>query len=155
MEIGYLYMLFGLFSYSVLGILHKLADVLQCRPRMINALLFGWSTLFVTAFVLLSPALEKRIPVPVAWIAVPSGAAAGIAILAFQSGIRYGKIATSWLIINLSTGLPVLGSVVLYRERIDFRKGLALVCILISILLLWKDKRDQEHRLEVTAGTGE
>ncbi|MGH9662795.1 MAG: EamA family transporter [Bryobacteraceae bacterium] len=154
MNIGYLYMFLGLFSFSVLGVLHKLAEVMNCRPRMINLLLFGWSTLLVAAFVLLSPGLEKSIPGEVGLIALPSGLGAGLAILTFQAGIRYGKIATSWLIINLSAGLPVLGSIALYHERVDARKAIALVSILISMLFLWKDKRDQEAREAASKAAG-
>jgi drug/metabolite transporter (DMT)-like permease len=144
MYLGYFFMMGGLVAFSIMGVLHKLAEVWHCRPRMINMLLFGWSTAFVCAFVLLSPGIDPHIPARVVTIALPSGLGAAIAILSFQAGIQYGKIATSWLIINLSTGLPTAASIFLYHERVDARKLVALGCMLASILLLWKDKKSQE-----------
>jgi len=146
MGIGYLFMFGGLLAFSMMGVLHKLAEVWDCRPRMINVLLFAWSTAFICGYVALSPGVDSHIPLNVATIATPSGLGAAIAILSFQSGIQYGKIATSWLIINLSTGLPTAASILLYGEKVDARKSIALVCMLGSMLLLWKDKKDQEEQ---------
>jgi drug/metabolite transporter (DMT)-like permease len=146
MNIGYLFMLGGLVAFSMMGVLHKLAEVSDCRPPMINALLFAWSTVFICGFVVLSPGIEGHVPLRVATVAAPSGLSAAIAILTFQSGIKYGRIATSWLIINLSTGLPAAVSIFLYHENVDARKLLALVFMLGSMLLLWKDKKDQEQQ---------
>lgn len=138
--------MFGsLLAFSMMGVLHKLAEVSRCRPRMINVLLFTWSTLFVCAYVAIAPGAGLHIPAKVAIIALPSGLGAAVAILSFQTGIQYGKIATSWLIINLSTGLPTVASIWLYHEKVDARKLIALACMLASMLLLWKDKKDQER----------
>ena len=63
-----------------------------------------------------------------------------------MAGIRYGKISTSWLIINLSAAIPAVGSVLLYHEPISTRKITILVLAVISVLLLWKDKQDDEAR---------
>jgi drug/metabolite transporter (DMT)-like permease len=144
--------MFGsLLAFSMMGVLHKLAEVSRCRPRMINVLLFAWSTVFVCAYVAIAPGAGLHIPAKVAIIALPSGLGAAVAILSFQTGIQYGKIATSWLIINLSTGLPTAASIWLYHETVDARKLIALACMLASMLLLWKDKKDQERSAE-TAG---
>jgi drug/metabolite transporter (DMT)-like permease len=148
MSVGYLFMLGGLLAFSMMGVLHKLAEVRRCQPRMINVLLFAWSTVFVCAYVAISPDLDAHIPAKVATIALPSGLGAALAILSFQTGIQYGKIATSWLIINLSTGLPTAASIVLYHEKVDARKLIALACMLGSMLLLWKDKKNQEQKAE-------
>ena len=148
MSVGYLFMLGGLLAFSMMGVLHKLAEVRRCRPRMINVLLFAWSTLFVSAYVAILPDLQMTIPAKVAAIALPSGLGAAVAILSFQTGIQYGKIATSWLIINLSTGLPTAASILFYGEKVDARKLIALACMLGSILLLWKDKKNLEQKTE-------
>jgi drug/metabolite transporter (DMT)-like permease len=65
---------------------------------------------------------------------------ASVAILAFQKGIRFGKISTSWLIINLSTAVPTILSIVCYGEHVGFRRALALGAIVLSLFFLWKDK---------------
>ena len=41
---------------------------------------------------------------------------AAIALWLFQRGLRYGRIATSWLLINLSSAVPTALSVIVYHE---------------------------------------
>jgi drug/metabolite transporter (DMT)-like permease len=154
MRFGYLFMFGGLVAFSMMGVLHKLAEVYHCRPAMINVLLFAWSTLLVCGYVAFSPEVSGQVPLRVAAIALPAGFSAAIAILTFQSGIKYGKIATSWLIINLSTGLPTAASILVYHEKVNARKLVALACMLGSMLLLWKDKRDQERAAAMAAMEG-
>ena len=146
MNPGYVYMLLALGSFSLLGIFHKVADVKKCRPSAITALLYTWSFLFVAAFILFSKRGNLQIPSTVGWIAIPFGISAAIALLAFQAGIRFGKISTSWLIINLSAGIPTVGSILIYREPVGLQKSTALVLIVISIVFLWKDKQIEDRR---------
>jgi drug/metabolite transporter (DMT)-like permease len=142
---AYLYTLLGLLSFSALGVFHKLADTLKCRPGPVNALLYGWSLIF--AAVLLAVRSQGwSSPGSVAALAVPFGVSASIAILAFQAGIRHGDIATSWLAINLSSGIPTLASILIYHEPVGLQRAVALSLIPISMALLWKDKRDAEAR---------
>jgi hypothetical protein len=42
--------------------------------------------------------------------------------------------------------LPTAASIFLYGEKVDARKFVALLCMLGSMLLLWKDKQDQEQQ---------
>ncbi|MCC7156683.1 MAG: EamA family transporter [Bryobacterales bacterium] len=142
---GYLYALLGLLSFGGLGIFHKLADTCKCRPAQVNALLYCWSLAFV-AIALLVQNRGWHVPSSVPILALPFGICASIAILAFQAGIRYGDIATSWLAINLSSGLPTLASILIYHEPVGWRRGLALCLIPVSMTLLWKDKAEAERR---------
>jgi EamA domain-containing membrane protein RarD len=143
---GHVYMLLGLLSFGMLGILHKLADVKGSRPSAINALLAGSSLLFVFLFVIFGTPAGLAVPSRVAWIALPFGVAASLAILAFQAGVKHGPIATSWLAINLSAGIPTVASILIYGEPVGVGKALALVLIPVSMFLLWKDKKEQEAR---------
>lgn len=147
MSEGYLYTLLGLLAFSALGVFHKLADTLKCRPSPINALMYGWSLVFVTMAIVLRGA-EWRSPTSVSALALPFGVSASIAILAFQAGIRHGDIATSWLAINLSSGLPTVASILIYHEPVGLKRAIALSLIPLSMALLWKDKRDTERRHE-------
>jgi drug/metabolite transporter (DMT)-like permease len=99
---------------------------------------------FVAAFASGQP--PARTPATVIQIALPFGAVAALAGVAFQAGIRYGKLATSWLIINFSAAVPTLASVLIYHERIRKRHSLALLLMAISVVLLWKDKQADERR---------
>ena len=142
---GFIYALLGLLGFSALGVFHKLADTLQCRPAPVNALLYGWSLVFVTLLIVLRGE-ELRTPANVATLALPFGIFASIAILAFQAGIRHGDIATSWLAINLSSGLPTIASILVYHEPVGLQRAIALCLIPVSMALLWKDKKDAESR---------
>jgi multidrug transporter EmrE-like cation transporter len=57
-----------------------------------------------------------------------------------QTSLRYGNISTSWLAINLSAGIPTLGSILLYHEQLNLRKACSLSLIVVALVLLWKDK---------------
>ena len=145
MNYGYLFMIAGLLSFSALGMLLKVADVKKCRPSALNALIYGWSLLFSLITVTLIRGASATAPASVFWIAIPFGVSASIAILAFQAGLRYGNIATSWLAINLSAAIPTIASILIYHEPLGTRKTIALLLIPISISLLWIDKQRDER----------
>lgn len=146
MATGQIYMLLGLLSFSLLGVLHKVADVKESRPSAITALLASSSLLFVFLFVLVGTSTGPAVPMRVATIAIPFGTAASVAILAFQAGVKHGNIATSWLAINLSAGIPTVASILIYDEPVGAGKALALALIPVSMFLLWKDKKAQQER---------
>ena len=143
MNHGQFDLLAGLLSFSALGIMFKIADVKKCRPSAINALMYGWSVLIALALTTLQSS-SVGAPASVFFIALPFGMAASVAILALQAGIHYGNISTSWLAINLSAVIPTLGSILIYDEPVSAVKVIALLLIPVSMLLLWKDKRDAE-----------
>ncbi|MPY86982.1 MAG: hypothetical protein GEU99_03580 [Luteitalea sp.] len=151
MNVGQIYMLLALLSFSLLGVFHKLADVKQCRPSAVNALLYTWSLVFVAVLVLFTKQTAPTAPQAVVSIALPFGICASVAILAFQAGIRHGNIATSWLAINLSAGIPTVASIVVYGEPVVPGKAVALALIPISMFLLWTDKKHEARR---TAAAG-
>jgi drug/metabolite transporter (DMT)-like permease len=147
---GQIYMLLGLLSFSLLGVFHKLADVIHSRPSPITALLYSWSLLFVFGFVVLGTETGTAAPSTVMAVALPFGICAAVAILAFQAGIKHGTIATSWLAINLSAGIPTVASILIYDEPVKAGTAVALALIPISMFLLWKDKKDEERRREAS-----
>ncbi len=143
---GFLYILLSVGGFSVIGVAAKVADLKRCRPMPLSALMCAWALLAAGLFAAGTPQ-RFQAPTAVYWIALPFGAAAVIGALAFLTGVRYGKISTSWLIINLSAAVPAVGSVLLYREPVSARKLLALSLVLVSIVLLWLDRqrdRDKE-----------
>ena len=154
MNLAYVYMIAGLLSFSLLGVFHKVADVKQCRPAAVNALIYGWSLLFsiITVAVIQGAALSA--PSGVVWTGIPFGICASVAVLAFQAGIRHGDIATSWLAINLSSGIPTVASILIYGEPLTTRKTIALLMIPVSMSLIWVDKRRSDRaRAEAEASS--
>jgi EamA domain-containing membrane protein RarD len=132
-------------SFSLLGVLHKVADVKQSRPSAITALLYVWSLVLVLTFVVLRTESGPAAPAAVVTVALPFGVCAAVAILAFQAGVKHGNIATSWLAINLSSGIPTVASIIIYHEQLTPMKAVALSLIPVSMFLLWKDKKDAEQ----------
>lgn len=139
MTSGHIFMLLGLFSFGVLGVFHKLADVKSADPKALTAMLYSSSVLFV--FLTLITTHQKPIAAAsILLIAISFGISAGVAILAFQAGIRFGNITTSWLVINLSSAIPTVLSIVIYKETVTPVKAVALLLIPIAIGLLWKER---------------
>ncbi len=139
-------MLLALLSFSLLGVCHKVADVKQCRPSTINALLYLSSFMLVFGLVTVVNRSSPATPAGVVSIAIPFGISASIAILAFQAGIRHGSIATSWLVINLSSAIPTVASILIYRETVTPAKALAMMLIPAAMVLLWIDKKHAGRR---------
>jgi len=145
---GHVFLFLGLLSFGILGVFHKLADVKNADPKALTAVLYSSSLLFALLSLL---AIKHQNPIassPVILTALPFGVAAGIAILAFQAGIRHGNITTSWLVINLSSAIPTILSIVIYRERVTPVKAIALFLIPVAIGLLWKERINASRRAE-------
>ncbi|HWA93849.1 MAG TPA: EamA family transporter [Terracidiphilus sp.] len=151
MPLGYLYMILSLTSFGLIGITAKFADTRNCRPSAIYTMAYAWSLLFGALFVLVSRHGDFHVPAVVYAIALPFGAAGAIGGIVFMSGIRYGKISTSWLIINLSAAIPAVGSIAIYHEQVSPRKIAVLILAVVAVLLLWKDKQMDEARATQTA----
>lgn len=146
MNVGYLYMALSMLFLGMIGIVAKLADMRGCKPYAIYTMAYGWSFFFSVLFVIMFRRANFHVPPVVYVIALPFGLAGALAGIAFMSGIHYGKISTSWLIINLSAALPAAGSIVFYHEHVSPRKILVLALAIASLFLLWKDKESDEKR---------
>ncbi|MCI0420093.1 MAG: EamA family transporter [Acidobacteria bacterium] len=147
---AYIFMLLGLLSFAAMGVFHKLADIFHCHPLHLTLFTMAFAALFavINAF-LFNPDASIGVPSEVILIAVPFGIFAAAAFWFFQRGLRFGKIATSWLVINLSSAVPTVLSILVYREPVNGRKVMVLLLVLISLLLLWWDRyRDQNKGAE-------
>ncbi len=50
--------------------------------------------------------------------------------------LKYGKISTSWIVLNLAVLIPILASIFIWKEIPDIKKILGICLIPISFLLL-------------------
>ncbi|MBS1800606.1 MAG: hypothetical protein JSS95_12370 [Acidobacteria bacterium] len=148
MPLGYLYMMLSLTSFGLIGITAKLADTWGCKPPAVYMLAYVWSSLFGILFVLLYRHGNFHVPFAVYAIAVPFGAAGALGGMVFMAGIRYGKLSTSWLIINLSAAIPAIGSIAIYHEAVSRRKIAVLLLAIFALILLWKDKQMDEALMQ-------
>ncbi|MBV9677684.1 MAG: EamA family transporter [Acidobacteriaceae bacterium] len=141
---AYLLMAAGLVSFAGMGIVHKLGDRYGAQP--LGIALFAMLTASAVSFLytaLFQGAAIHTIPPRVMLLAVPFGASAAIGLWLFQRGLRYGHIATSWLLINLSSGIPTVLSILFYREPLNLKRMLVFLLVIASLLLLWWDRRKQ------------
>jgi len=149
MNYSYLYLAMAVGSLGMLWVLHKVADHRRCGPEAINLFLFLCAGVILTIFSLWRvPGLVTQTPLKAVAVAGVCGVLAGFAILNFQRGIRYGRISTSWLVINLSTLVPTVLSILVYKEVVSPRRALSLLLALISLLLLWLDRKREEKTAE-------
>jgi len=147
--LGYLFLFLALVSAAGLGICHKVSDLRKCKPSAINVMLFFWASLLYWGYTIGFKAIgqhESLFPpftLKAVLVAVACGICACFGILTFQIGVRYGRISTSWLIVNLSTLVPAILSLIVYqewREQIRWQQPAALVLVIVSVFLLWRDK---------------
>ena len=143
---AYIFMGLGLLSFASMGVFHKLADRYNCSPLNVTVYAMVAALIYMVTYNGIFRADDfKAIPLKVILLSLPFGICASGAFWVFQRGLRHGKIATSWLLINLSAAVPTLLSILVYQEKINKRKVAVLFLIVISLLLLWKD-RQQDHR---------
>ena len=152
---GFLYMILSLTCFGSIGILVKFADLRGCRPSAVYTLAYAWCVLFGIGFVVWFRGGAFHVPAAVYEIAVPFGIMNAIGGIVFMAGVRFGKISTSWLIINLSAAIPAIGSVVLYHEPVNAKKVAVLGLAAVAVLLLWKDKQEDEARRTVAERNSE
>jgi drug/metabolite transporter (DMT)-like permease len=152
MPAGYWYVVFGLVSFACMGIVHKMGDRWSASPLHISiiAMITASGLSFVVALGSAGHA-ATHIPLRIPLIALPFGACAGAGLWSFQSGLRYGRIATSWLLINLSAAVPTVLSICIYHETLSRRKVAILALIVTSLFLLWWDRKQDRARSTAAA----
>jgi drug/metabolite transporter (DMT)-like permease len=146
LTIGYLFLFSSLIGFGLLGIFHKVADHPNCRPRMVTMLLLFWGAVLTAIFTKFFEPKGLTFPPKVLAIGAAGGLLASLALFSFQASLRFGKISTSWLILNLCTFVPVVLSILIYRERVTTGKAIGLLLVLLAIFLLWWDKKTDLER---------
>jgi drug/metabolite transporter (DMT)-like permease len=137
-------MAIGLLSFAAMGVVHKIGDRFGAQPLPIALYALIAAGLLSASRVLWTHAVStSSMPPAILLIAIPFGGSAGLALWFFQRGLRDGSIATSWLLINLSAGVPTVLSIAFYHEAVGWKKLMVLGLIVISLLLLWWDRRGQ------------
>jgi drug/metabolite transporter (DMT)-like permease len=149
---GYSFAVVALLSFACLGILSKLADRRGCAPLATTTVVFAASSLFMSVQVAFVQKSTFVPPARVLAIALTFGIASVLASWFFLRAIQFGKITTSWVVINLSAALPTIASTVLYKETLGVRKVAVLLLAGAAILLLWKDMQEEARAQAATGG---
>ena len=141
-SVGYLFIATSLLSFSGMGVIHKIGEKLQGDPLTIAFFAVLTGGVLSAAHSWATGALSVHaMPPAILLVGLPFGASAGLALWLFQTGLKYGRIATSWLLINLSAAVPTLLSITVYREHLGTRQVIALVLVVVSLMLLWWDRQ--------------
>lgn len=153
MTVGYILLFTSLIAFGLLGIFHKVADHPQCRPKIIAVILLFWGGVLATAYTAAFDEHGLKFSREVLLIGSLGGVIAAMALFVFQTGLKFGKISTSWLIINLATAVPVILSVLLFGERMNVGKIAGLGLVFAAIVMMWWDKRIDLDK-EAASGPG-
>jgi drug/metabolite transporter (DMT)-like permease len=151
MLIGYAFLLTAIVAFGTLGIFHKVADHPNCRPKMTALLLHFWGGVLALTYTVSADSHGLRFPNAVLVIGALTGLVASLTLFVFQTGLKYGKISTSWLIINLTTAVPVLISIFIFNEKLKPAKGLGVLLVFAAIFMLWLDKKKDLQQLAPSA----
>jgi drug/metabolite transporter (DMT)-like permease len=149
--LGYLFALLAMVSFGMLGILSKLSDRHKCPALGTTLCIFAGATVMMGFAVIVFRDADFRPPAQVIGVAVVFGIITVLSSWVFLYGIKFGKITTSWVIINLSAAVPTIASIVIYGEPVGVRKILLLLLVGGSILLMWKDMKDEGARAQAGA----
>lgn len=150
---GGLFLLFlALLGFAAMGVLHKVGDHVHCQPIMVTAITMAAGAATSLTKAMTAGSASKPIPWEVLAIAIPFGVFAAAALWAFQTGVKHGRISTSWLLLNLSVAIPSGLSVLLFGESISPLRAGALTLMIIALCLMWWERRSTERAQEKHGG---
>jgi drug/metabolite transporter (DMT)-like permease len=130
----------GALSFGLCACVSKIADRQSCKASGLIASLFGWAAIFMLIRTLLL-GTGFGLPAKATGLAIVLGVSAAVAIFSFQVSISLGKVTVAWLVMNLSSGVPALVSIWIYREALTPLKCLAFVVALAALVCLFQGKR--------------
>jgi drug/metabolite transporter (DMT)-like permease len=151
MNNGLLFCFLGTLSFGLLGCASKFAERKNCKASVLVLLLFGWATLVMLVW---SADLPSPLSLPLRAVAVAAicGICAAVAYYAFQFSIGFGKVSVAWLMMNISSAIPAVVSVFVYREKLTPLKVLALGLVLISLYLIFRGRRAETQSAQSVLG---
>ncbi|MBS1851610.1 MAG: hypothetical protein JST79_11895 [Acidobacteria bacterium] len=130
----------GALSFGSCACVSKIADRQGCRASALISCLFGWAAVFMLIRTLVAKT-GFALPGRATGMAVVLGVCAAVAIFAFQMSISMGKVTVAWLVMNLSSGVPALVSIWLYREELTPLKYVAFTLALAALICLFLGKK--------------
>ncbi len=150
MESGLLFCILAMVCFGALGSVSKLAERSNCDSSLLVVFLFGWATL-ATGLRTILAGLAFSMPLRAIAVAVICGICASVAYLAFQSSIAYGNVASGWLVMNVSAGIPALASIVIFHEAVSLIKLVALILAAIAVFFVFIGRKALEQKRLVSA----
>lgn len=134
---GYIYCIIAVTAYAVLGLSYKISDHKKCDQSQVNFFLFLSAAIIVLVWGLVRGTTVT--PGAAVMLGVVDGVIVFASVLVFRRAAALGRISTSWTILNLSLVIPVIASVVFWREIPSARHYAGFGLTLIAIILLGID----------------
>jgi len=72
-------------------------------------------------------------------LALAGGITIFISRLALLTALKYGKISSSWTAVNLSLVIPILASMIFWKEIPNLRQTIGLLMVPLAIILLQEE----------------
>ena len=145
MKAGLIICFLGSVSFGMLGLISKIAERKKCNVSALVFSLMGWSTVVMLARSVSSQS-GFQIPFKAVAVAIGFGIVGSVAYFAFQKSIEIGKLAVGWLMMGLSTGVPAIVSIWLYKEKLTGLKVAAFALALVAMLLLFWGRMIENQR---------
>jgi drug/metabolite transporter (DMT)-like permease len=151
---GLVFCVLSALAFGLLACVSKAAERRNCAASALVVSLFGWATLAMLVRTL-SLGSGLRVPSKVLPVAVGFGICASIAFFAFQTSIKIGKVTVAWLMMNLSSGVPAVVSIWVYKERLTPVKMVGFGLGLVSVLcLFWGQRMDERDGKKLSKERG-
>lgn len=140
MNTGMLMCLLGTLSFGLLGCVSKAAERRNCQSTAFVAMVYVWAlaVMLVRTATMPSP---WSLPLKAVAVAAACGACSAIAYYAFQISIGFGKVAVGWLMMNVSSAIPAIVSLFVYREKLTALKVFAFGLAVVSLYFIFRGRR--------------
>jgi len=137
-----IFFLLLVFSNLSLNILYKVSERFGCKPLKIALVQFASATLFSVIYIYFVEGFGFNLYVLL--IGAIGGIATYGAIHAFLVLIKLGYFGLSTLIINLSISIPIIVSILIFKENSSFYTYIAFGLIILTFYLM-AEKGDSEE----------
>ena len=134
---GYIYLAVAIAALTVLGVTYKLSDTLRCNRLQVNLLLFAFGAIALLIWAWQSHGLVFS--TKAALIGAGVGIVSYYSVKLFREAVAIGRISTSWTILQLSVVIPVIASILIWREPPSLRHWAGLLATAAAIVLLGID----------------
>ncbi len=134
---GAFYAILAILVFGVLGISYKLSDKLNCDQQHVNFFMFLSAAIAMLGWGLVTHRLGM------VWPPIALGCAMGLicwfSVIAFRKAAGIGRLSTSWTVLNLALIVPVMASIVIWKEHPMPKHWIGLGLTMLAVVLLGID----------------
>lgn len=132
-----IYLFISVFSFAAAAILYKYANHTNCDR--ISIVLSERITTVILLFIYITLFDRFALSPVITVLAIIGGTTIFFSRIALLASLKYGKVSSSWTIVNLSVVIPVLASIFLWHEIPLPRQIIGLFLVPVAIGLLQEE----------------